>query len=306
MDQDFAHMVVASKVPMLKPGEFEIWRMRIEQYIQMIDYALWEVIENGATLPKITTVEGVTVMPITTAKEKARRRLEVKTRSTLMLGIPNEHQLKFNSIKDAKKFQPNSPQLNHKDLQQIYPDDMEEMDLRWQMDMLTMGQKSDQEEEEPNYALMAFSSSNSDSELNKLIECQIVDNSKKGLGYKNYNAVLPPYTGNFMPPTPDLSFTGLDEFVNKSVVKNCKVMSSEKDPKIVKKNDDALIIKEWVSDDEEEDVSQPKTKKKIVRPNIVKKEFVKSKQQEKTTRKIVKQVEQHMQNTHSPRGNQRN
>ncbi|GKE31640.1 hypothetical protein Tco_1450962 [Tanacetum coccineum] len=27
--------------------------MRIEQYIQMIDYALWEVIENGATLPKI-------------------------------------------------------------------------------------------------------------------------------------------------------------------------------------------------------------------------------------------------------------
>ncbi|GJR62355.1 hypothetical protein Tco_1504517 [Tanacetum coccineum] len=97
-------MVVASKVPMLKPGEYEIWRMRIEQYIQMIDYALWEVIENGATLPKTTTVEGVvTVMPITTAEEKAQRRLEVKARSTLMMGIPNEHQLKFNSIKDAKK-----------------------------------------------------------------------------------------------------------------------------------------------------------------------------------------------------------
>ncbi|GKC60376.1 hypothetical protein Tco_1087974 [Tanacetum coccineum] len=57
MDQDSAHMVAASKVPMLKPGKFEIWRMRIEQYIQMIDYALWEVIENGATLPKTTTVE---------------------------------------------------------------------------------------------------------------------------------------------------------------------------------------------------------------------------------------------------------
>ncbi|GKC10806.1 hypothetical protein Tco_1007588, partial [Tanacetum coccineum] len=40
MDQDSAHMVAASKVPMLKPGEFELWRMRIEQYIQMIDYAL--------------------------------------------------------------------------------------------------------------------------------------------------------------------------------------------------------------------------------------------------------------------------
>ncbi|GJR35069.1 retrovirus-related pol polyprotein from transposon TNT 1-94 [Tanacetum coccineum] len=47
MDQDSAHMVAASKVLMLKPGEFELWRMRIEQYIQMIDYALWDVIENG-------------------------------------------------------------------------------------------------------------------------------------------------------------------------------------------------------------------------------------------------------------------
>ncbi|GKD87600.1 hypothetical protein Tco_1358754, partial [Tanacetum coccineum] len=104
MDQDSAHMVAASKVPMLKPGEYEIWRMRIEQYIQMIDYALWKVIENGATLPKTTTVKGfVTEMPITTAEEKAQRRLKVKAKSTLMMGIPNEHQLKFNSIKDAKK-----------------------------------------------------------------------------------------------------------------------------------------------------------------------------------------------------------
>ncbi|GKA51303.1 reverse transcriptase domain-containing protein [Tanacetum coccineum] len=84
--------------------EYEIWRMRIEQYIQMIHYALWEVIENGATLPKIIVVEGVViVMPISTAEEKAQRRLEVKARSTLMMGIPNEHKLKFNSIKDAKK-----------------------------------------------------------------------------------------------------------------------------------------------------------------------------------------------------------
>ncbi|GJV89807.1 hypothetical protein Tco_1533745, partial [Tanacetum coccineum] len=115
--------------------------------------------------------------------------------------------------------------------------------------------------------------------LNKLIECQIVDNYKKGLGYKNYNAVPPPYTGNFMPPTPDFSFTSLDEFINDPLVENY---------------------------DEEEDVSQHKTEKKIVRPIIVKKEFVKSKQQEKTARKTVKQVEKHRQNTHSPRHNQRN
>ncbi|GJT40873.1 hypothetical protein Tco_0940738 [Tanacetum coccineum] len=79
MDQDSANMVAASKVPMLKP-------------------------ENGATLPKTKIMEGVmTDMPITTAEEKAQRRSEVKARSTLMMGIPNEHQLKFNSIKDAKK-----------------------------------------------------------------------------------------------------------------------------------------------------------------------------------------------------------
>ncbi|GJW98979.1 retrotransposon protein, putative, ty1-copia subclass, partial [Tanacetum coccineum] len=34
--------------------------------------------------------------------------------------------------------QPNSPQLAHEDLQQIHPDDIEEIDLRWQMAMLTM------------------------------------------------------------------------------------------------------------------------------------------------------------------------
>ncbi|GKC21234.1 ribonuclease H-like domain-containing protein [Tanacetum coccineum] len=45
----------------------------------------------------------MTEMPITIAEEKAHRRLKVKARSTLMMGIPNEHQLKFNSIKDAKK-----------------------------------------------------------------------------------------------------------------------------------------------------------------------------------------------------------
>nr|GFA96547.1 putative ribonuclease H-like domain-containing protein [Tanacetum cinerariifolium] len=60
----------------------------------------------------------------------------------------------------------------------------------------------------------------------------IVDNCKKGLGYENYNAVPPSYTGNFMPLTHDLSFTGLDEFVNKPVVENCKAMSSEEEPKV--------------------------------------------------------------------------
>ncbi|GJU76896.1 ribonuclease H-like domain-containing protein [Tanacetum coccineum] len=147
---------------------------------------------------------------------------------------------------------------------------------------------------------------NASKSLNKLIECQIVDNCKKSLGYEKYNAVPPPYTRNFMPLTTDLSFTGLDEFVNKPVVENCKAMSSEKELKVVRKNNDAPTIEEWVSDSEEENVSQTKIEKKTVKPSIAKIEVVKPKQQEKTARKTVKQVEKYKQNTHSPRGNQRN
>ncbi|GJX61550.1 hypothetical protein Tco_0294450 [Tanacetum coccineum] len=78
MDSESAHMVAASKVPMLKP-------------------------ENGNSAPKTIVMEGVEkVIPPTTVEEKAQKRLEVKARSTLMMGIPNEHQLKLNSIKDAK------------------------------------------------------------------------------------------------------------------------------------------------------------------------------------------------------------
>ncbi|GJX80413.1 ribonuclease H-like domain-containing protein [Tanacetum coccineum] len=81
-----------------------------------------------------------------------------------------------------------------------------------------------------------------------------------------------------------------DEFVNKPVVENSKAMFSEEEPKVVRKNNDALIIEELVSDDEEEDVSQPKIEKKTVRPSIIKKEFVKSKQQRKLLGKLLNKL----------------
>ncbi|GJX64383.1 ribonuclease H-like domain-containing protein [Tanacetum coccineum] len=56
---------------------------------------------------------------------------------------------------------------------------------------------------------------NSSKNISKVIDCQIVDKCKIGLGY---NVVPPPYTGNFMPPKPDLLFTGLEELVNESIV----------------------------------------------------------------------------------------
>ncbi|GKE98554.1 hypothetical protein Tco_0021905, partial [Tanacetum coccineum] len=150
---------------------------------------------------------------------------------------------------------------------------------------------SDQAEEGPtNFALMAYSSTSSNSEkleltqkqkdeiqltvekyenssksLSKLIDCQIVDKCKIGL---RYNVVPPPYTRNFMPPKPDLSFSGLEEFVNepivseptvkKPVVETSKAKASADKPKAVKKNNGAPIIKDWVSDSEEEDMPQAK------------------------------------------------
>ncbi|GJZ43645.1 hypothetical protein Tco_0590900 [Tanacetum coccineum] len=126
-----------------------------------------------------------------------------------------------------------------------------------------------------------------------------------------YNAFPPPYTRNFMPPKPDFSFFGLEEFTSepiviKHVVENNEAKASEAKSKAVRKNNGAPIIKDWVSDSDEENVSQTKTEKKTVKPSIAKIEFVKPKKQEKTARKIVKQVEKHRQNTHSLRGNQRN
>ncbi|GJU75987.1 ribonuclease H-like domain-containing protein [Tanacetum coccineum] len=77
--------------------------MRMEQYLQCIDYTLWEIIEN-CNAPIVTkTFDGnETVIPPISVEEKAQRRSELKARSTLLMALPNEHQLKFNSYKYAK------------------------------------------------------------------------------------------------------------------------------------------------------------------------------------------------------------
>ncbi|GKE91058.1 ribonuclease H-like domain-containing protein [Tanacetum coccineum] len=137
-------------------------------------------------------------------------------------------------------------------------------------------------------------------------DIKIVDKCKTGLGY---NAIPPPYIGNFMPPKPDLSFSGLEEFTSepiviKPVVENSEAKASDAKPKVVRKNNGALIIEDWVSDNEEDDVPQATIKKKTFKPSFAKIEFVKPKQQEKTARKTVNHVEQNRQNIHTPRGNQ--
>nr|GFA10601.1 hypothetical protein [Tanacetum cinerariifolium] len=77
--------------------------MRIKQYFLMTDYSLWEVILNGDSLILTRLVEGV-AQPVapTTVEQKLVRENKLKARGTLLMALPDKHQLKFNSHKDAK------------------------------------------------------------------------------------------------------------------------------------------------------------------------------------------------------------
>nr|GEY55993.1 hypothetical protein [Tanacetum cinerariifolium] len=199
MDPLTLQIISAAKLHILNPNEFDLWKIRIEQYFLMTDYSLWEVILNGYSIVPTRIVEGVSqpVAPTTAEQRLAKKKL--KARGTLLMALPDKHQLKFNSHKDAKTLmeaiekrfafvsstsidstidsvsdaatvfaacvklpasplpnvnsisnaviysffasQSTSPQFDNEDLKQIDVDDLEEMDLRWQMAMLTMWAK---------------------------------------------------------------------------------------------------------------------------------------------------------------------
>ncbi|GJY15254.1 hypothetical protein Tco_0385676, partial [Tanacetum coccineum] len=109
MDLETTQITTTAKFPTLKQGEYDMWRLRIKQYFQVQDYALWDVIENGNSFKpaaKITTnVDGTSTTlipgPITT-EEKVQKKNDIKARSMLLMAIPNEHLMTFNRYKDAK------------------------------------------------------------------------------------------------------------------------------------------------------------------------------------------------------------
>nr|GEU93199.1 copia protein [Tanacetum cinerariifolium] len=72
-------VVSAAKLPILNPNEFDLWKMRIEMYFLMTDYSLWRLFSM-----------------------RLARKNELKARGTLLMSLPNKHQLKFNIHKDAK------------------------------------------------------------------------------------------------------------------------------------------------------------------------------------------------------------
>nr|GEU89160.1 hypothetical protein [Tanacetum cinerariifolium] len=96
-------VVSVVKLPILNPNEFDLWKMRIEHYFLMTDYSLWEVILNGDCPIPTRVIDGV-VQPVapTTAEQRLARKNELKARGTLLMALPDKHQLKFNIHKDNK------------------------------------------------------------------------------------------------------------------------------------------------------------------------------------------------------------
>ncbi|GKC01338.1 hypothetical protein Tco_0987474 [Tanacetum coccineum] len=93
---------LTARLPILNPGDYDLWLIRIEQYFLMTGYSLWEVIKNGNKVLKKTVGDVEQVYEPTSAEEKLDRKNEMKDRGTLMMALPNKDQLKFHSYKDAK------------------------------------------------------------------------------------------------------------------------------------------------------------------------------------------------------------
>ncbi|GKE86471.1 hypothetical protein Tco_1560213, partial [Tanacetum coccineum] len=109
IDLETAQTTTTTKLPILKHGEYDMWRLRIKQYFQVQDYALWDVIENGNSFKPAaqttTNADGTSTSlipgPVTT-EEKVQKKIDVKARSMLLMTLPNEHLITFNQYKDAK------------------------------------------------------------------------------------------------------------------------------------------------------------------------------------------------------------
>ncbi|GJT91405.1 ribonuclease H-like domain-containing protein [Tanacetum coccineum] len=187
-------------------------------------------------------------------------------------------------------------------------------------------EKAEAERDQLKQTLEKFQ--NSSKSLNEILECQVIDKFKKGLGYdaataaspavegfvnltdksgsdKAYHAVPPPLTGNFIPRKPDLTF--IDEIVESENLDVTTVVTPSNEKTVENKGvfntvESNTVRRECCAPINEELVSDGK--KKTVVPTIPKVDVVRPKQQEKPVRKTVKYAE--MYRSQKPRGNQRN
>ncbi|GJR26840.1 ribonuclease H-like domain-containing protein [Tanacetum coccineum] len=159
---------------------------------------------------------------------------------------------------------------------------------------------------------------NSSKNLSKLLEIQVSDKFKTGVGFdsqvvdsqvfdsqendryktsKGYHAVPPPYTGNFMPPKSDLVLADEEEYVFSESITS-EVKTSESKTKSVGEP----LIEDWISDSEDENETEFKSKQR--KHSFAKIELVKSNEHVKTPRESVKKVENNKQAKYPRKNNQ--
>ncbi|GJR67733.1 hypothetical protein Tco_0013798 [Tanacetum coccineum] len=106
-------------------------------------HPIWEVIQNGNGPVSITTdTQGqIKVLPPRTAKEIIAKEKERKARTTLLMALPKDHlgKSRFGGNDESKKMQKYSLK-QHFDVfsEQLDEYDLEEMDLKWQVAMISM------------------------------------------------------------------------------------------------------------------------------------------------------------------------
>ncbi|GJU97650.1 ribonuclease H-like domain-containing protein [Tanacetum coccineum] len=320
--------------------------MRMEQYLQCIDYTLWEIVENGNAPIVTKTVDeksfGGNKESKKTQKTLLKQQYENFNRSTSegldqtydrlqklisqleILGETiSQEDMNMKALREKRNREPVSRNVivETTKTKALVAQDRHGYD--W----------SDQAKEGPtNFALMAYTSSekfeNSSKNLSKLLEIQVSDKFKNGVGFnsqvfnsqvngkyktgKGYHAIPPTYTGNFMPPKPDLVLANKDEYIfSESItsvlaVATSKVKTSESKPKSVSEP----LIEDWISDSEDENETESKSKQR--KSNFAKVEFVKSNKHVKSSRESIKKIKFNKQakyprkNSQNPRGNKRN
>nr|GEY33184.1 putative ribonuclease H-like domain-containing protein [Tanacetum cinerariifolium] len=146
-------VVAVAKLVILNPNEFDLWKMRIEQYFLMTNYSIWEVIlnewktytliwRNKADLEEHSLDDLFNNLKIYEAEVKGSSPSSQNIQTIAFVSL-NTTDIINDSSSDAVIYsffasQSNSPQLDNEDLKQIDPDDLDEMDLKWQMAMITI------------------------------------------------------------------------------------------------------------------------------------------------------------------------
>nr|GEU47961.1 hypothetical protein [Tanacetum cinerariifolium] len=301
-------VVAAARLLILNPNEFDLWKMRIEQYFLMTDYSLWKVILNGDSPTPTRIVDGVVqVIGPTTAEQRLAKKNELKARGTLFMALLDKHQLKFNIHKDAN-FQADEEPTNYALMAFTSSSSLSSSGLESVEARLVVYQQNENEFEEGIKLLKldVMLRDNALVELRKKFEKAEKERDELKLTLEKfqtslrnlndsvptspvndrYKSVPPPYKGTFMPHNPNLVFNDAlpaNEtvpnvvHVESSTNKNSKEMSKTLRP-------DASIIEDWTSNSEDE--SEPESVSKQNEPS-----FVSTNEHVKTPRAFVKTIQ---------------